>query len=264
MKNITYEVTSAEKLFRKGNLAEGYLQLRKAALGLVSLVDHRTPRHRRPWRPSDPVSQIEDILRRNDAPDYVVEGIVSTVQNAAVYAYAAEIPSNDSTFYLDDLNKLREAVFWYLSYRIDGGNREIDRVRLSENARSLSDEPESDLGRANRAKSVFLCHAKEDEYKAQIIFDRLKRRGHRPWMDIHSLLPGEHWEQEIERAIKQADYFIACLSSHSVNKRGFVQRELRYALDVLAEIPPGKIYLIPVRLESCEIPGYLISAPSSS
>src|SRR5262249_52000416 len=44
------------------------------------------------------------------------------------------------------------------------------------------------------------------------------------------------------------------LSSKSTVKPGFVQREIRFALDVANQQPEGSIYLIPVRLEPCDVP----------
>jgi hypothetical protein len=44
------------------------------------------------------------------------------------------------------------------------------------------------------------------------------------------------------------------LSSNSVSRRGFVQRELKIALEVLSDLPPGKIFIIPVRLDANCIP----------
>lgn len=47
---------------------------------------------------------------------------------------------------------------------------------------------------------------------------------------------------------------IICLSSSSVRKIGYVQTEIRRALDAAERQPEGSIFLIPVRLEECEIP----------
>ena len=44
------------------------------------------------------------------------------------------------------------------------------------------------------------------------------------------------------------------MSKTSVSKRGFVQSELKRAVDVLNDIPEGQVYLIPVRLDDCEVP----------
>jgi hypothetical protein len=56
----------------------------------------------------------------------------------------------------------------------------------------------------------------------------------------------------INQAIRDSRYVIALLSSHSLSKRGFVQKELKKALDVVDELPPNEIFVIPVRLEECE------------
>ena len=59
---------------------------------------------------------------------------------------------------------------------------------------------------------------------------------------------------EIQTAMYASDFVIVCLSNKSVSKRGFVQRELRAALDLYEEIPEGRIFLLPVRLEPCPVP----------
>jgi hypothetical protein len=44
------------------------------------------------------------------------------------------------------------------------------------------------------------------------------------------------------------------LSEKSVNKRGYIQKEFKMAVEYMAEMPEGQIYLIPVRLNNCLIP----------
>jgi hypothetical protein len=48
-----------------------------------------------------------------------------------------------------------------------------------------------------------------------------------------------------------------CLSRASINRKGYVQREIKYALDVADEQPEGTIFLIPAKLEECEVPDRL-------
>ncbi|MBI2371095.1 MAG: toll/interleukin-1 receptor domain-containing protein [Deltaproteobacteria bacterium] len=73
-------------------------------------------------------------------------------------------------------------------------------------------------------------------------------------MDKEDLLPGQWWEQEIRKALKGSEFVIIFLSTASVAKRGYVQKEFKLALDVLNEMPVGTIYVIPVRLDDCEVP----------
>jgi hypothetical protein len=40
-------------------------------------------------------------------------------------------------------------------------------------------------------------------------------------------------------------------------KAGFIQKEIRYALDVADEQPEGTSFLIPLRFEECEVPDRL-------
>ena len=101
---------------------------------------------------------------------------------------------------------------------------------------------------------IFLAHAKEDKAKVFELYDRLKQRGYQPWLDKKDLLGGQLWDDEIKKAIDSSDIFIACLSKRSVKKQGYVQKEFRMALQKCGNMPEGKIYLIPLRLDDCEIP----------
>ena len=101
---------------------------------------------------------------------------------------------------------------------------------------------------------VFICYAREDEDAAKRLFRDLKGEGLDPWLDMESLLPGQDWQVAIQQAIRESHYFLALLSSKSVRKRGFMQKEIREALDISDEFPEGCIFLIPVRLEDCQPP----------
>ena len=59
---------------------------------------------------------------------------------------------------------------------------------------------------------------------------------------------------EIEKAVEAADAIIVCLTKNSINKEGYVQRELRIVLDFADYKPEGTLYIIPARLEECEPP----------
>lgn len=73
-------------------------------------------------------------------------------------------------------------------------------------------------------------------------------------MDDKKLLPGQNWEFEIQKAIRQARVFIACLSKNSVSKKGYFQQELKNGLEVYDEFPEGQIFMIPLLLDSCDVP----------
>jgi hypothetical protein len=68
------------------------------------------------------------------------------------------------------------------------------------------------------------------------------------------LLPGQNWAEEIPKIIRDSSFILIFFSSTSVTKRGYVQKEFKIALDVYDETPEGQISVIPVRLDSCQIP----------
>ncbi|MBF0449336.1 MAG: toll/interleukin-1 receptor domain-containing protein [Candidatus Magnetomorum sp.] len=100
---------------------------------------------------------------------------------------------------------------------------------------------------------IFLCHAKEDVQNVKSLYSRLKQEGMSPWLDEMDILPGQNWDLEIQRAIKATDFALICLSRTSVEKRGYLNKEIKWALDKQAEMPEGHIFLIPVKMESCEL-----------
>jgi len=105
----------------------------------------------------------------------------------------------------------------------------------------------------SRPLSVFLCHASQDKPAVRELYKRLSaEKWIDPWLDEENLLPGQDFDFEIDRAIRDADAIIICLSSLSVVKEGYVNKEIRRALDVADEKPEGAIYVIPLRLDDCE------------
>ncbi len=101
---------------------------------------------------------------------------------------------------------------------------------------------------------AFLSYAREDLDAAREIYQYLTISGITTWFDEESLRPGERWREAIERAIRESSYFIAVISSRSARKRGFVQTEIKRALEVLDQMPDDEVYLIPVRLDDCRPP----------
>ena len=101
---------------------------------------------------------------------------------------------------------------------------------------------------------IFLAHANEDKEAVLELYERLKEAGYRPWLDKKDLIPGQNFRSVISQAIAKSQLFIACLSQQSIAKRGFVQKEFRLALNKYAEMPQETIYIIPLRLDKCEIP----------
>lgn len=108
-----------------------------------------------------------------------------------------------------------------------------------------------------RRLRVFLTHASQDKPKVREIYKRLVADGIDAWLDEEKLLPGQDWDAEISNAVRNSDAVIVFMSKASISKEGYLQKELKFALDYAQELPEGDIYIIPVRLDDCEIPNRL-------
>jgi formylglycine-generating enzyme required for sulfatase activity len=105
-----------------------------------------------------------------------------------------------------------------------------------------------------RLLKAFLCHASEDKPRIRQLFVFLRKNGVDAWLDEENLLAGQQWQVEIPKAIRASDVIIVCLSKGSITKEGYIQKEIRSALDIAEEKPDETIFIIPVRLEECAVP----------
>lgn len=158
-------------------------------------------------------------------------------------------PSDSATFRLLETLSLKVKT---LSYMLKMFCEEPDTNRLLSleqviQYNGLATQNYSDL-------SVFLCHSSGDKPKVRKLYKHLKSDNFDPWLDEEKLIPGQEWSKEIPKAVKKADVVIVCLSSDSIDKEGYIQKEITYALDTADEKPEGTIFLIPLKLEECEVP----------
>ena len=104
---------------------------------------------------------------------------------------------------------------------------------------------------------IFLCHSSGDKAVVRDLYERLSSEGFKPWLDEEDLIPGQEWQIEIPKAVKESNIVIVCLSRSSTTKEGYVQKEIKFALDVADEKPEGTIFIIPLKLEECNVPDRL-------
>ncbi|HEV3041326.1 MAG TPA: TIR domain-containing protein [Candidatus Angelobacter sp.] len=108
-----------------------------------------------------------------------------------------------------------------------------------------------------RRLRLFLCHSSVDKPAVRKLYQRLKADGFDPWFDEETILPGQDWEYEVRKAVRAVDIVLVCLSCISVERAGFANKEIKLALDIADEKPEGTIFIIPVKLEECEVPDRL-------
>jgi formylglycine-generating enzyme required for sulfatase activity len=112
----------------------------------------------------------------------------------------------------------------------------------------------TDAAPSHERIQVFICHASEDKSAVRKLCRRLDDAGFAPWIDERELLPGEDWDDRINVALHASQAVLVCLSRVAVSKAGYLQKEIAHALDVAEEQPEGATFLIPVKLEPCEVP----------
>ncbi|MCA1707184.1 MAG: toll/interleukin-1 receptor domain-containing protein, partial [Actinobacteria bacterium] len=108
-----------------------------------------------------------------------------------------------------------------------------------------------------RPLRVFLSYASEDAQRARRLAMYLRGAGVEVWLDEDNLLPGQDWHSEITAAVRNSDAIIVCVSSAATTKEGYVQREIRMALDIAEEKPDGTIFIIPTLLDETAVPARL-------
>lgn len=110
----------------------------------------------------------------------------------------------------------------------------------------------------DRKLRVFLCHASQDKPVVRELSHLLAAEGWiEPWLDEEKLIPGINWDVQVEKAVGDADAIIVCLSNNSVTQNKYVQRELRFVLNIANELVNPSIFIIPLRLDECQIPRHV-------
>ena len=117
----------------------------------------------------------------------------------------------------------------------------------------------NNLSDANVTKLVpFLCYAKENQTVVREFSERLKSEGWiDPWFDEDDILPGQIWQDSVANGVRNSHAVIIFLSKIAIASEGFFHKELKLALDTAAEKPEGTIFIIPIRINDCDVPEVL-------
>ena len=104
----------------------------------------------------------------------------------------------------------------------------------------------------NQQDLIFISYAREDKVWAERLYMDLRKQEINAWLDVKCLKAGSNWKHEIPKVIRIARYLLLLISRHSINKRGYVQKEIKEGLDVLQEFPTGSVFIIPVKLDETD------------
>ena len=110
------------------------------------------------------------------------------------------------------------------------------------------------------AGHAFISYVREDSDRIAELQRALEAAGVRVWRDKADLWPGQDWRAMIRHAITDnALVFIACFSTHSAARTvSYQNEEVLIATEQLRLRPPGTPWLIPVRLDDCQVPDFAI------
>ncbi len=102
---------------------------------------------------------------------------------------------------------------------------------------------------------VFFIYAREDGEKVKEIYGRLSSEGLRPWMDSMNIRAGQAWMNVTKNELRNSDLVLLFLSENFLSKKyPHTIEELNMALEIAANKPKDTIFLVPIRLEACDIP----------
>lgn len=110
------------------------------------------------------------------------------------------------------------------------------------------------MKRSAQQNNVFLVHAHSDKAAVHKLYSRLIKDGVRAWLDAENLQPGQDWQREIRKAILKSDVVIVCLSRGFDQQPGYRHEELKIALEKAKLLTENDVFIIPVRLEKCDMP----------
>ncbi|MBK9924042.1 MAG: toll/interleukin-1 receptor domain-containing protein [Anaerolineales bacterium] len=110
------------------------------------------------------------------------------------------------------------------------------------------------MKRSIHKANIFLIHAHSDRNTVHKLYQRLVRDRLNVWLDAERLQPGQDWQKEIRNALLQCDVVIVCLSRGFEKQQGYRHEELKLALEKANFFPTDKVFIIPVRLEQCDMP----------
>jgi len=114
-------------------------------------------------------------------------------------------------------------------------------------------------------KHVFVSYVREDNDAVDGLCAVLKAAKIPYWRDRNDLGPGDAWRAKIREAIRSGSLvFLACFSENSRAKgKSYMNEELTLAVEEFRQMPPGRTWIIPIRLDGGELPYWDLGAGRS-
>ena len=114
------------------------------------------------------------------------------------------------------------------------------------------------MKRSTQGTNIFLIHAHSDRETVHKLYQRLIKDKLNVWLDAERLQPGQDWQNEIRNAILRCDVVVVCLTRNFDKQHGYRHEELKLALEKTNFLPNDETFIIPARLEECDMPESLL------
>jgi hypothetical protein len=106
--------------------------------------------------------------------------------------------------------------------------------------------------------NIFLSYPSERLSPAREIYAFLTSLGLDVWFDKETLVAGQNWERESNKAQSGADLIVQVCSNEIVSKTGVIQRELKDTLGLLKLRPLDSLYLVCIKVDEVSLPPELM------
>jgi len=169
----------------------------------------------------------------------------------------------DETFSsLSDLGLIQEYMGGYrLTKEGRKKIREITTKSKIKDKINLREEIEGEPTMSNEKPIAFMAYVNEDKDEVEELYIGLSSDESpvKPWMYSKDKTVGRKTKEEIEEIINLSKFAIICLSNNSYEKgKSFFHKEIRISLEIINELPPKTIFLLPVRFDKCTILDYSV------
>jgi hypothetical protein len=123
-----------------------------------------------------------------------------------------------------------------------------------------SDSPTSTSTDSSRKLNVFLSYSRPDRSTVLNLYEALEAGGFNVWIDAKNLKGGDKWSEVTGNALRASDVVIICLSRNYIPMSANLKGELGAAMEIAETLPEDRTFIIPVRLEECEVPSIIESS----
>lgn len=155
---------------------------------------------------------------------------------------------------IEEVKEARAALYAAIDQRAEVGKQAPPTGRSPSSASSANSDPHPPSDDTQGSPKVFIAYASEDVNQARSLYQRLKTDGYEPWSEQEDVLPGQNTDVEVRKALDEAHVVLICVSARSADKRSSFHKQKNLALDLALQQPEGAVFVIPVKLDECELP----------